>query len=56
VPPWARARWPDKDVIEAAVALRGGEDAALDGSAVDALLSAVVTRLRDAADGVSRRI
>jgi Domain of unknown function (DUF4111) len=46
---WARARWPDPGVIEAAVALRHGEDAALEGSSVDALLSAVTTRLREAA-------
>jgi hypothetical protein len=46
---WARDRWADKGVIDAAVALRRGEDAALDDSAVDALLSAVATRLREAA-------
>jgi hypothetical protein len=43
---WARARWPDRDVIDAAVALRLGQDAALDDSAVDALLSAVADHLR----------
>jgi Domain of unknown function (DUF4111) len=43
---WARARWPDREVIDAAVALRRGQDAALDDSAVDALLSAVADRLR----------
>jgi hypothetical protein len=47
---WARARWPDTGLIEAAVALRCGEDATLDESAVDALLSAVATRLREAAE------
>ena len=46
---WARARWPDAGVIDAAVALRHGEDATLDESAVDALLSAVAARLREAA-------
>jgi hypothetical protein len=46
---WARARWPDTDVIDAAVALRRGEDAALDQSAVDALLAAAATHLREAA-------
>lgn len=45
---WARARWPDTGLIDAAVALRRGEDAALDEPAVDALLSAVTTRLREA--------
>jgi hypothetical protein len=44
---WARTRWPDTDVIDAAVALRRGQDAELDESAVDALLSAVASRLRD---------
>lgn len=48
---WARARWPDTGLIDAAVALRRGEDAALDDSAVDALLSAVASRLREAAEG-----
>jgi Domain of unknown function (DUF4111)/Nucleotidyltransferase domain len=47
---WARARWPDTGLIDAAVALRRGEDATLDESAVDALLSAVETRLREAAE------
>lgn len=46
---WARARWPDPGLIDAAVALRRGEHAALDEPAVDALLSAVATRLREAA-------
>jgi hypothetical protein len=45
---WARARWPDTDVIDAAVALRRGQDAALDPTAVDALLAAVATHLREA--------
>jgi hypothetical protein len=35
---WARARWPDTGLIDAAVALRRGVDATLDESAVDALL------------------
>ena len=47
---WARARWPDTGLIDAAVALRRGEDVTLDESAVDALLSAVATRLREAAE------
>jgi hypothetical protein len=38
-------------LIDAAVALRRGEDAALDSSAVDALLSSVATRLGAAAQG-----
>lgn len=46
---WARARWPDTDLIDAAVALRRGEDATLDDSAVDTLLSTVAIRLRGAA-------
>lgn len=46
---WARARWPDPDVIDAAVALRRGQAATLDEPAVDALLSAVAARLREAA-------
>jgi aminoglycoside adenylyltransferase-like protein len=45
---WARARWPDTDVIDAAVTLRRGEDAPLDQSAVDALLAAAATHLREA--------
>jgi hypothetical protein len=53
---WARARWPDPGLIDAAVALRRGEDAAaLDDSAVDALLSTVATRLREAAEGQKLR-
>jgi len=48
---WARARWPDTGLLDAAVALRRGQAAALDESAVDALLSAVATRLREAAEG-----
>jgi hypothetical protein len=47
---WARARWPDTGLIDAAVALRRGQDAMLDESAVDALLSAVATQLREAAE------
>jgi hypothetical protein len=47
---WARARWPDTDVIDAAVALRYGRDAALDQKAVDALLAAVASHLRGAAE------
>ncbi|MGW5361370.1 aminoglycoside adenylyltransferase domain-containing protein [Actinopolymorpha pittospori] len=47
---WARARWPDTGLIDAAVALRRGEDATLDESAVDALLSAVTAELREAAE------
>jgi hypothetical protein len=47
---WARARWRDTGVIDAAVALRRGENAALDETAVDALLSAVATRLQEAAE------
>ena len=45
---WARKRWPDTDVIDAAVALRRGEDAALADSSVDDLLSAVLVRLGEA--------
>jgi aminoglycoside adenylyltransferase-like protein len=45
---WARARWPDTDVIDASVALRRGEDAALDEAAVDRLLESVEVRLREA--------
>jgi hypothetical protein len=45
---WARERWPDTDVIDAAVALREGKDAALADSAVDDLLSAVIDRLAEA--------
>jgi len=46
---WARARWPDTDMIDAAVALRHGHDARLDPSAVDALLAAVAADLRESA-------
>ncbi|WP_435771519.1 aminoglycoside adenylyltransferase domain-containing protein [Nocardioides sp. SYSU DS0651] len=42
---WARSRWPEPDVIDAAVALRRGEEATLEGAAVGALLSAVTERL-----------
>jgi hypothetical protein len=46
---WARRRWPDPALIDAAVALRRGEAApALEDSAVDDLLSAVLTRLSEA--------
>jgi hypothetical protein len=48
---WARTSWPDTGLIDAAVALRHGQDAELDGSAVDDLLSSVATRLRAAAQG-----
>jgi hypothetical protein len=48
---WARDRWPDTGVIDAAVALRHGRQATLDEPAVDALLTAVATRLRNAAEG-----
>jgi hypothetical protein len=48
---WARRRWPDTGVIDAAVALRRGEAApALEGPAVDDLLSTVLTRLAAAGD------
>ena len=47
---WARTRWPDTGVIDAAVSLRHGEHATLDEAAVDALLSSVATHLRDATD------
>jgi hypothetical protein len=47
---WARAHWPDTGLIHTAVALRRGEVATLDESAVDALLAAVATRLREAAE------
>lgn len=46
---WARARWHEPEVIDAAVALRRGEDAFLMGSSVDELLSAVAVQLREAA-------
>ena len=46
---WARERWPDTDVIDAAVALRHGTEAdPLADLAVDDLLSAVLTRLAEA--------
>lgn len=48
---WARDRWPDPGVIDAAVALRHGQHAPLDGWAVDGLLSAVTTRLERASTG-----
>jgi hypothetical protein len=46
---WARARWPDTEVIDAAVALRKGQAAALDQAAVDALLEAAASHLEEAA-------
>ncbi len=46
---WARDHWPDTGVIDAAVALRYGEHATLEEPAVDALLTAVAARLREAA-------
>jgi hypothetical protein len=42
---WARRRWSDSGVIDAAVALREGRDAGLEQAAVDDLLSAVLARL-----------
>ena len=43
---WARTRWPDTSTIDAAVALRRGEDAGgLEASAVDELLCEVLARL-----------
>lgn len=46
---WARGRWPDPGVIDAAVALRHGEAVgALDAAAVDDLLAAVLARLGEA--------
>lgn len=48
---WARERWSDAGLIDAAVALRRGESASLDAVAVDALLAAVVDRLRAASGG-----
>ncbi len=45
---WARARWTDPAVIDAAVALRDGRRAVLDPTAVDTLLAAVISRLDDA--------
>jgi hypothetical protein len=47
---WARGRWSDTGLIDAAVTLRRGKDATLDESAVDALLAAVAVRLRAAAE------
>lgn len=46
---WARERWPDPALIDAAVALRRGAGAhALEEAAVDDLLFAVLTRLTEA--------
>jgi hypothetical protein len=47
---WARTQWSDPGVIDAAVALRRGQDAKLDEAAVDALLSSVASRLCEAAE------
>jgi hypothetical protein len=47
---WARERWPDPGVIDAAVALRHGHDAALDQGAVDTLLATVENRLQQQRD------
>ena len=46
---WARDRWPDPDVIDAAVTLRHGGIAPLAEPAVDALLAAVASHLGAAA-------
>jgi hypothetical protein len=48
---WARRRWSDSGVIDAAVALREGRDAGLEQAAVDDLLSAVLARLGVAVRG-----
>jgi Domain of unknown function (DUF4111)/Nucleotidyltransferase domain len=45
---WARLRWPETDVIDAAVARRRGEETPLDEAAVDALLGSVEALLREA--------
>jgi hypothetical protein len=45
---WARLRWPNTDLIDASVALRRGEVAALDEAAVDELLRSVEGLLRRA--------
>jgi Domain of unknown function (DUF4111) len=42
---WARERWPDASVIDAAVELRHGRPAVLDGQEVDALLAHVEATL-----------
>jgi hypothetical protein len=47
---WARTRWHDAGLIDAAVALRRGEKASLEEPAVDAFLSAVAAQLREAAE------
>jgi hypothetical protein len=46
---WARGLWPNTEVIDAAVALRRGETAALDEAAVDELLAAALRHVREAA-------
>jgi hypothetical protein len=48
---WARTHRSDPGVIDAAVALRHGQEVALDGTAVDDLLSSVATHLRAAERG-----
>jgi hypothetical protein len=48
---WARTRWSDPGVIDAAVALRHGQEVSLDATAVDELLSSVAAHLRAAARG-----
>lgn len=48
---WARARWPDTDVIDTAVSLRHGASAALDQAAVDAIVSTATIHLLRAARG-----
>jgi hypothetical protein len=45
---WARTRSPDAGLIDAAVALRRGQEADLDEEAVDAFLGDVAARLREA--------
>ena len=46
---WARGRWADADVIDAALALRRGEAATLDQGAVEALLEEAANHLAEAA-------
>ena len=48
---WARARWPDTDVIDTAVALRHGASAALDQAEVDAIVSTATIHLLRAVRG-----
>jgi hypothetical protein len=47
---WARTQRADAGLIDAAVALRRGQEATLDEAAVDAFLGDVAARLRDAMD------